>query len=233
MKLEGKIDLFTGVISSGNYAGARPGSRGAWGADDLHRRLHRLPVRRGRSEPEIRLPHHQHPVGGRHHGSDRRGAGMAACSQDRPHPSGLQLRPQRFRALHARGRAAAARHQVVSESWPKLGTTDFTSHITKILSSEPDLLYTSVWGGDYVAFYKQALRYGLFDKMKVATTLAFGVAPHAIGKDHPEGVLAGVHSNYSLHLSGRRSLAGQQAIRASATSSAGTNIRTSSRKAPM
>jgi branched-chain amino acid transport system substrate-binding protein len=32
--------------------------------------------------------------------------------------------------------------------------------------------------------------------MKVATTLAFGVAPHALGKDHPEGVLAGVHSNY-------------------------------------
>jgi branched-chain amino acid transport system substrate-binding protein len=53
-----------------------------------------------------------------------------------------------------------------------------------------------VWGGDYVAFYKQALRYGLFDKMKVASTIAFGVAPHAIGKDHPEDVLAGVHSNY-------------------------------------
>src|SRR6266513_53707 len=86
--------------------------------------------------------------------------------------------------------------EVVSESWPKLGTTDFTSHITKAMSANPDLLYTSVWGGDYVAFYKQALRYGLFDKMKVATTLALGVAPHAIGKDHPEGVLAGVHSNY-------------------------------------
>src|SRR5499425_504201 len=51
--------------------------------------------------------------------------------------------------------------QVVSESWPALGTTDFTSHITKTLSAEPDLLYTSVWGGDYVAMYKQALRYGL------------------------------------------------------------------------
>src|SRR5467141_5335716 len=86
--------------------------------------------------------------------------------------------------------------KVVSESWPKLGTTDFTAHITKILSVQPDLLFTSVWGGDYVAWYKQAVRYGLFDKMKVATTLAFGVAPHAIGKDHPEGVLAGVHSNY-------------------------------------
>ena len=32
--------------------------------------------------------------------------------------------------------------------------------------------------------------------MKVATTLAFGGVPHALGKDHPDGVLAGVHANY-------------------------------------
>jgi branched-chain amino acid transport system substrate-binding protein len=86
--------------------------------------------------------------------------------------------------------------QVVSEGWPKLGTTDFTSHITKAISAKPDILVSSVWGGDYVAFYKQALRYDLFKKMKFASTIAFGVAPHAIGKDHPEGVIAGVHSNY-------------------------------------
>jgi branched-chain amino acid transport system substrate-binding protein len=88
------------------------------------------------------------------------------------------------------------RAQNVSEAWPKLFSTDFTSHITKTLAAKPDLLVTSVWGGDYVSFYKQALQHGLFDKMKVATTLALGVAPHAIGKDHPEGVLAGVHANY-------------------------------------
>ncbi len=86
--------------------------------------------------------------------------------------------------------------EVVSEGWPKLGTTDFTSHITKALSAKPDLLFSSVWGGDYVALYKQALQHGLFDRMKVATTLALGVAPHALGKDHPEGVIGGVHSNY-------------------------------------
>ncbi len=86
--------------------------------------------------------------------------------------------------------------QVVSEGWPKLGTTDFTSHITKAISAKPDLLVSSVWGGDYVAMYKQALRYDLFKKMKFASTIAFGVAPHAIGKDHPEGAIAGVHSNY-------------------------------------
>ena len=85
---------------------------------------------------------------------------------------------------------------VVSEGWPKLGTTDFTSHITKAISAKPDLLVSSVWGGDYVALYKQALRYDMFKKMKFASTIAFGVAPHAIGKDHPEGAIAGVHSNY-------------------------------------
>lgn len=86
--------------------------------------------------------------------------------------------------------------RVVVEGWPKLGTTDFTSHITRTLDAKPDLVVTAVWGGDYVAFYKQALRYGLFDRAKLATTLAFGVAPHAIGKDHPEGTIAGVQGNY-------------------------------------
>ncbi len=94
---------------------------------------------------------------------------------------------------------------VVSEAWPKLGTTEFTAHITKTISAKPDLLYVSVWGGDYIAFYKQALRYDLFKKMKVATSLAFGIAPHAIGKDHPEGIVAGVHANYHfLHPAGNR-----------------------------
>src|ERR1700693_1520079 len=68
----------------------------------------------------------------------------------------------------------------VSEAWPKLGTTDCTSHITKLISDTPDVLICGVWGGDYVAFYKQALRYGLFDKMKVATTLAFRGPLHSI-----------------------------------------------------
>src|SRR5262245_15299069 len=56
--------------------------------------------------------------------------------------------------------------EVVSEAWPKLSSTDFTPHITKTLAAKPDLLVASVWGGDYVAFYKQALQYGLFDNMK-------------------------------------------------------------------
>ncbi len=86
--------------------------------------------------------------------------------------------------------------QVVSEGWPKLGTTEFTTHITNAIAAKADLLVTSVWGGDYVTLYKQGLGYDLFKKMKVATTLGLGAAPHAVGKDHPEGIIGGVHANY-------------------------------------
>ena len=53
-----------------------------------------------------------------------------------------------------------------------------------------------MWGGMYIAFYKQALQHGLLPRTKIAGNINFGVVPHAIGKDHPEGALAGVHSNY-------------------------------------
>jgi branched-chain amino acid transport system substrate-binding protein len=86
--------------------------------------------------------------------------------------------------------------EIVSEGWPKIFSGDYTSHITKAIAEKPDLLITSLWGGDYVAFYKQALRFGLFDKMKVVANMAFALEPSILGKDHPEGIIAGAHSNY-------------------------------------
>jgi branched-chain amino acid transport system substrate-binding protein len=196
MKLEGKIDLFTGVISSGNSPALAPVAEelgvltlftdGCTDfvfdvADPTPKYVFRITniqsadgitaaIGTAQTWPNVRKIAHIHPD----YSYGRNASEHFTLAIERLLPG----------------------TQVVSESWPKLGTTDFTAHITKIISSEPDLLYSSVWGGDYVAFYKQALRYGLFDKMKVATTLAMGVAPHAIGKDHPEGVLSGVHSNY-------------------------------------
>src|SRR5206468_8245027 len=35
--------------------------------------------------------------------------------------------------------------QVVSEGWPKLFSTDFTSHITKAIAAKPDLFVSSIW----------------------------------------------------------------------------------------
>jgi branched-chain amino acid transport system substrate-binding protein len=196
MKLEGNIDLFTGVISSGNTPALGPVAEELGlltiftdGCTDFL-----FDVADPNPKYVFRITNIQSADGI-----------TAAIGAAQAWPNARKI--AHIHPDYSYGRNASEHFtlaaerllpgsQVVSENWPKLGTTDFSSHITKILSSEPDLLYTSVWGGDYVAFYKQALRYGLFDKMKVATTLALGVAPHAIGKDHPEGVLAGVHSNY-------------------------------------
>ena len=87
--------------------------------------------------------------------------------------------------------------EIVSEVWaPFPNTTDFTSHVTKTIAAKPDVVVTSMWGGMYVAFYKQALGQGLFRRARLAGNINFGVVPQAIGKDHPEGAIAGVHSNY-------------------------------------
>src|SRR6266702_4560175 len=196
MKLDGKIDLFTGIISSANTPALGPVAEELQVLTIFTDGCTDFLFDKAVPQPKycFRITNIQ--------SADGITAAVGAA----------QAWPQARKIAHIHpdysyGRNAAEHFtlaaerllpgsQTVSESWPKLGTTDFSSHITKILSSQPDLLYTSVWGGDYVAFYKQGLRYGLFDKMKVATTLALGVAPHAIGKDHPEGVLGGVHSNY-------------------------------------
>jgi branched-chain amino acid transport system substrate-binding protein len=87
--------------------------------------------------------------------------------------------------------------QIVSEVWaPFPNTTEFSSHITKTIAARPDVIVTAMWGGMYIAFYKQGLQYGLLPKTRIAGNINFGVVPHAIGKDHPEGAIAGVHSNY-------------------------------------
>jgi branched-chain amino acid transport system substrate-binding protein len=93
---------------------------------------------------------------------------------------------------------------IVSENWPALGTSDFTAHITKILSSEPDLLFSSVWGGDYVAFYKQALRYGHHPGARCRPACDRQGPPRRRPRRRPRQL--------PLHLPGRRPLAGQQGI---------------------
>ncbi|MBN08631.1 MAG: hypothetical protein CMM45_12465 [Rhodospirillaceae bacterium] len=104
----------------------------------------------------------------------------------------------RFEYLHARvaGEKLFGGSEVVSEGWPKLFETDFTPFITKALSAKPDMIVTSCWGPDYQAFYKQGLRFGLFDKVKVVANLAIATPPHMLANDHPDGVISGVHGNY-------------------------------------
>lgn len=58
--------------------------------------------------------------------------------------------------------------EVVAEQWPKFGAGGgYGSHINAIINSGAQGLYTSMIGSDWIAFVREAKRYGLFDKIKV------------------------------------------------------------------
>ena len=85
--------------------------------------------------------------------------------------------------------------KVVGELWPKLGTKDFTPYITKIMSSNADFVYTSLWGGDVLSFTKTAWQFGYFDKIRHAGQDWGNMEglSKMTKKAYPKGVLGGAH----------------------------------------
>ncbi|MHB0868672.1 MAG: ABC transporter substrate-binding protein [Chloroflexota bacterium] len=80
--------------------------------------------------------------------------------------------------------------------FPKLGETEFASHISALQQAKPDLIMCSFWSGDAPIFLKQAAAVGLFKDTKGVFTTAGGVAD-ALKKDFvPEGLLVGYNSFY-------------------------------------
>lgn len=84
----------------------------------------------------------------------------------------------------------------VLDLFPKLGVTDFTSHIAAIQQAKPDLLMTSFWSGDATILMKQAAAVGLFTTMKGVFTTAGGVHDSLKKAFTPEGLLLGYNSMY-------------------------------------
>jgi branched-chain amino acid transport system substrate-binding protein len=79
----------------------------------------------------------------------------------------------------------------VGELWPKLGERDFSSHITTMLNAKPDAVFSSLWGGDLIAFVKQANTYGFFEKVQFISTGAGDLdILKPLGAEMPDGVMA-------------------------------------------
>jgi len=80
--------------------------------------------------------------------------------------------------------------EIVSDYYSKLYETDYTPFITKLLADKPEFVYSSYWGGDLIAFVKQAAGYGLFKRMLFAFDCGNN-SLQALGRDFPEGILVG------------------------------------------
>lgn len=79
--------------------------------------------------------------------------------------------------------------EIVKEFWPKLGEKDFSSYITAILGSGVEAVQSCHYGGDLVAFVKQAKAYNFFDQVAYASLFDVDVLTE-LGEDCPEGVTA-------------------------------------------
>jgi len=78
--------------------------------------------------------------------------------------------------------------EIVGELWPKLMEKDYTPFIKKIAEAKPDAVWSPLWGNDANNFIKQALPFGLFNKIKFA--FPDGAALETLvplGKDLPPG----------------------------------------------
>jgi branched-chain amino acid transport system substrate-binding protein len=78
--------------------------------------------------------------------------------------------------------------EILYEAWPKPGEKDFTAFITAVMAKKPDAIHSSLFGGDLVAFTKQAAPYGFFEKFPFVALYDLPVLS-ALGPDAPEGMM--------------------------------------------
>ena len=84
--------------------------------------------------------------------------------------------------------------KVIGEAWPKFGERDFSSYITAIMEADPDAVISSLWGGDAIAFIRQAKPYGFFEKMNYMNYAAGDLDVVTALKDEmPEGIYASAY----------------------------------------
>ncbi len=84
--------------------------------------------------------------------------------------------------------------QIVGEVWPRLFEPDHAS----IAKTRPDVVVHGFWGGDTIAFMRQALAQGLFDRTTVVSFDAGGNYDvfEALQEQLPEGlILSSRHHN--------------------------------------
>lgn len=88
--------------------------------------------------------------------------------------------------------------EVVAEAWPPLYTKDYTAHISKIIAAKPELVWSTLWGGDFVTFTKQASGYGFFKDRIFIDPIAGDTILSMKKEEVPEGLVLGPHNYYFL-----------------------------------
>ena len=107
--------------------------------------------------------------------------------------------------------------EIVDQQWPKLGEQDYNPFINAQMAKKPEAVVSSIWGGFFVTFSKQAKALGYFDSIKY-NFIGLGEAgspetTKSMGADYPVGIWGnsydafywednpGPHKDYTARLS--------------------------------
>jgi branched-chain amino acid transport system substrate-binding protein len=89
--------------------------------------------------------------------------------------------------------------EVVAELFPKFGAPDYSTEITRLSALRPDVILSTSWGGDLDTIVRQAGQRGLMQQSTFVLPLLES-SLQRLGKDLPEGVIAGARGDhYFLH----------------------------------
>ena len=91
--------------------------------------------------------------------------------------------------------------EIIDQQWPKLGETDYTPFINAQMAKKPDAVFSSLWGGHFVTFAKQAKPLKYFDSLG-GNFLGAGEAgaietAKAAGDDYPIGITANSYDAFN------------------------------------
>ena len=79
--------------------------------------------------------------------------------------------------------------QIVAELFPKLGSPNYQTEISRLATARPDVIFSNLWGADLENFVRQASPRGLFTSSQVVLALGETVLQRVA---LPDGVIVGV-----------------------------------------
>lgn len=81
--------------------------------------------------------------------------------------------------------------EIVVELYPKLGSPSYNTEISRLVSAQPDVIFSNFWGADLENFVRQAAPRELFTHGTVILALGESALQH-VGTLLPDGVIVGV-----------------------------------------
>ncbi|TQF42624.1 branched-chain amino acid ABC transporter substrate-binding protein [Bradyrhizobium sp. UNPF46] len=85
--------------------------------------------------------------------------------------------------------------RVVAEMFPRFGATDYSSEVTRLLATKPDVVFNASWGGDLDTFIRQAADRKLLERSLFVLPLGES-SLERVGKSLPPGHIIGARGDH-------------------------------------